>query len=89
MIKEMLWMSDDFDREKKKKQNDTKKNVRACRKELHQTKQSRQMADTEKWETETRRLTEQLSGLELVNRGLENEAGIMREEMKRGRGVLR
>ena len=72
----------------KQREETLNRNFEACRKELHQTKQSRQMADTEKWETETRRLTEQLSGLELVNRGLENEAGIMREEMKRGREEL-
>ena len=34
LIKEMLWMQEDFDRERKKKQGDAKKQVRMCRKEL-------------------------------------------------------
>ena len=32
----MIWMQEDFDREKKKKTGDSKKNVRMCRKELHE-----------------------------------------------------
>ena len=32
LMKEMLWMSEDFERERKKKSNDTKKLVRFCKK---------------------------------------------------------
>lgn len=32
LMKEMLWMSEDFERERKKKSNDTKKLVRLCKK---------------------------------------------------------
>ena len=34
LIKEMLWMQEDFDRERKKKQGDAKKQIRMCRKEI-------------------------------------------------------
>lgn len=34
MVKEMVWMQEDFEREHKKKAFDAKKNVRMCRKEL-------------------------------------------------------
>ena len=34
LIKEMLWMQEDFERERKKKQGDAKKQIRMCRKEL-------------------------------------------------------
>jgi hypothetical protein len=34
MVKEMVWMQEDFEREHKKKTFDAKKNVRMCRKEL-------------------------------------------------------
>jgi len=30
----MMWMAEDFEREQKKKANDSKKNVRACKKQL-------------------------------------------------------
>jgi len=36
LVKEMLWMSDDFDRERKKKAADSKKLVRACRKKIQE-----------------------------------------------------
>jgi hypothetical protein len=38
LIKEMKWMAEDFERETKKKVGDAKKNVRACRKQLHEKK---------------------------------------------------
>jgi hypothetical protein len=34
LIKEMIWMQEDFERERKKKQQDAKKQVRMCKKEL-------------------------------------------------------
>lgn len=34
LIKEMLWMQEDFERERKKKLGDAKKQTRMCRKEL-------------------------------------------------------
>lgn len=47
LVKEMLWMHEDFDREHKKKVYDAKKNVRICRKELaeRQLKQEKQKRD--------------------------------------------
>ena len=43
----MIWMQEDFDRERKKKTGDAKKNVRMCRKELHerQLKKEKQLKD--------------------------------------------
>jgi DNA-directed RNA polymerase sigma subunit (sigma70/sigma32) len=38
LIKEMKWMAEDFERETKKKVGDAKKNVRVCRKQLHEKK---------------------------------------------------
>ena len=35
-MKEMLWMQEDFDRERKKKSGDAKKNVRMCKRELQE-----------------------------------------------------
>ena len=37
-MKEMKWMSDDFDREHKKKITDSKKNVKSCKKHIHEQK---------------------------------------------------
>jgi hypothetical protein len=34
----MKWMAEDFERETKKKVGDSKKNARACKKELHEKK---------------------------------------------------
>jgi hypothetical protein len=34
----MKWMAEDFERETKKKVGDAKKNVRACRKQMHEKK---------------------------------------------------
>ena len=47
LIKEMLWMQEDFDREWKKKQGDAKKQVRMCRKELseRQIKKEKQLKE--------------------------------------------
>ena len=47
LIKEMLWMQEDFERERKKKQGDAKKQIRMCRKELHerQIKKEKQLKD--------------------------------------------
>ena len=47
LIKEMLWMQEDFDRERKKKQGDAKKQIRMCRKELseRQIKKEKQLKD--------------------------------------------
>ena len=47
LMKEMLWMQDDFERERKKKQSDAKKQVRICRKELSERliRKEKQMKD--------------------------------------------
>jgi|LauGreDrversion4_2_1035121.scaffolds.fasta_scaffold31973_2 hypothetical protein len=38
MVKEMIWMQQDFEREHKKKTFDAKKNARMCRRELAERK---------------------------------------------------
>lgn len=41
-MKEMLWMAEDFDREHKKKINDSKKKIRMCKKELKEKNQKKE-----------------------------------------------
>ena len=38
LVKEMKWMAEDFEREHKKKVGDSKKNVRSCKKQIHEKK---------------------------------------------------
>jgi hypothetical protein len=38
LVKEMKWMAEDFERESKKKIGDSKKQARACKKQLHEKK---------------------------------------------------